>query len=217
MTLHHCGELRFAGQFDIDELAEASEFIRVLDVELSASGPMADVESANRKAAFISDLVRGGLAYRIGQLQQHAHLLDHYLRDLRIVRYPGWQSYDGFVRRNVTRELDNFVALGPRFDQIQARIRQAGHAQGTQTMSERTERLIHLQTIGEIFALIGGSYYLGSIIIRSGETGASTSGAHSVFPIFGTYVLTGIFLITVRAIVGRVIKSRSRKTDTKLP
>lgn len=166
MTLHHCGELRFATLYDSEHLLVASDKIRILDMRLSTmrdNSSRTKIKKRNHELIAISQLCRGGLSYRIAQARFYQDALEKLLGDLRVRRILGWQSYDGVVRRNVMRRLDGIGSIGTRFDALHGRLLQLSDVQ-------QQARLLHLQVIGEVFALIAATYYGGTILTWLFET-----------------------------------------------
>lgn len=189
MLLHHCGELRFACLFEWRKLEQASELIRMLDMDLSdAVRPnVKKLRRYNRQLGAIAKLGRGGLAFRAARLTFYANALRALLKHLRVERIPGWQTYSGFIKRNVSRRLDRYVEVGGRFAALQARVRQESNSSVTRYLTRVTKHMddqqsavLDLQSAGETFAILASGYYVGAMVYelvaflltRTGQDGA---------------------------------------------
>lgn len=155
--IHHCGELRLAAMFDHDEVRTASRLIRNLDHDLDnvAETPLTAAQ-VYRDLALIGRMCNGGLEFRIARAQYYSDALQGLVGELRDIRVPGWQSYDGFIRRNVVRRVANTIGIGQRYRALIEKARQLNEA-------ATTEQLLALQRVGEAFALVAASYYLGGM------------------------------------------------------
>ena len=169
MALHHCGEVRLAGFFDYDELSLASHRIRIQDEAFGAVDPTdrvalnKDLELYRGEIAEIAKLGGGSLSFRIARAKYYADSIERQLANLRVERIDGWQTYEGFVRRNVLRRLHDIAAIGLRFEALQRRMRQIDSAATTLHLDDQQSKLVTLQTTAEIIAYGAFTYYLGSV------------------------------------------------------
>lgn len=162
MMLHHCGETRLAALFDRDEIQSASTLIRSVDSQLN--------KSRRKTMSQINDLLtkiarngRGGLDYRVARARYYRGALQQMLGELRVSRIDGWQTYDGFIRRNVLRRINNLVGIGARYEALQRRVRQIDYTDTTQHLARQQSHLVELQRMADIFGVGAFTYYVGMI------------------------------------------------------
>jgi hypothetical protein len=144
-----------------------------------------EVSKILRDFAQISMGVEGGLSYRIERSRSYANSFLDTLPHLRITRIAGWQPYDDFINRYIGLLFGRIHRIGLQYDELGRRIdRLIDKERGNRLeayQGEVQKTLVHLDTLiyemrkdadrqldllgnAELFAIIFGLYYLGSIL-----------------------------------------------------
>lgn len=194
--MHVLGELRYAAVMDYHgakgrDLHSASVQLRALgdDVDKATRKPsMKLLKRIVRSLADIGEVGQGGLNYRIEQSRYYADEYRNQLEQLRVVRIAGWQPYDDFVRRYISLLFGRIDRIGNRYEALGRRVDRLllwEQAKGIQRYQKDVKRtLSHLDRLttrqrrdwrrqlellgnAELFAIIFGVYYLGSILERA--------------------------------------------------
>jgi hypothetical protein len=169
------------------DLRTASMRLRELSdrVDRATLDTATDIGGILRDFAQISMGVEGGLSYRIERSRSYASSFLDTLPHLRITRIAGWQPYDDFINRYIGLLFGRIHRIGLQYDELGRRIdRLIDKERGNrlETYQEAVQRtLVHLDALiyemrkdadrqldllgnAELFAIIFGIYYLGSIL-----------------------------------------------------
>ena len=182
-NLLRCGELRAAALFDLADIRQASDAIRLLDLSITDTTRTFSKLSAKKRSkkttesqikwsdelATIGGMGRGGLMQRISRGTSHANTLRQRLETLGIHRISSWQSYDGFLLSNLSRHFDHIRSVGDRYTDLQRRLRQLSESSVAEDLDAQQHRLVHLQAVGEVFAVFAFAYYVGQVITHGLE------------------------------------------------
>ncbi|HEV2815604.1 MAG TPA: hypothetical protein VGW40_00060 [Allosphingosinicella sp.] len=148
--MHILGELRHAalidydpdseneplppGQFATDEkkgLRDASRAIAVLGHDLNArthelttetDSPIEKLQEFVSDLAAISQMVDGGLTYRVEQSRYYASEFLRTIKHLRVTRVSDWQAYDDFVERYILHLFARIDRIGNRYEALGRRL-----------------------------------------------------------------------------------------------
>jgi len=205
LRIHRSGISRVCALIDARQIDFCSNEIRRIGLAIGGSshatagqtpetreGRREAINQANVRLRAALNSCRGGLRFRIAQSRYYASRLSHTIRDLRIVRIGGWQTYDDFLKRHLFGQLEKIDRLGYRLDDLSRRIDQeqsallsedlvsynestAEHtkamveansrvAAATDKISAANQELVELQFTAEVFAFVAAGYYLPGIL-----------------------------------------------------
>lgn len=124
--LHYCGENRIMSLIDFTDVRRAGDRLRGIDTKLDVALRLGNVKGSEIKElqqqiAEAALSPRGGLAHRVGRTRYYHRSLENRIRDLRVERIFGWQTYDEFISRSLVPQLQTFSRLGDRLQDVEAR------------------------------------------------------------------------------------------------
>ncbi|MCX7358862.1 MAG: DUF3422 family protein [Alphaproteobacteria bacterium] len=233
LRLHRSGISRVCALLDSPKIDRCSHEIRRIGLAIggsshaSASHPpetrevrRSKIQQANARLRAALNACRGGLRFRIAQSRYYTSRLAHTIKDLRITRIGGWQTYDDFLKRHLFGQLEKIDRLGYRLDDLSRRIDQeqsellsedlialnestSKHtlamveanekvATATNEISVANRELVELQFTAEIFAFVAAEYYLSSSIAAAFKL--HDDGKQCVFAITGIILLLAFLL-----------------------
>ena len=168
--LHTAGECRIAALFDFDVIRAAGTRLRHLDLASSSNAnPSPDILKQWRTALSGAAMAgRGGLTHRQGRANYYGGIIRQRVREMRLSRIVGWQTYDEFITRQVGPHLDTIDRIGRRFRDLDGRLRRlageqlagrletlANEISGTNTaIAEGNDRIENIQHTAEF---VGGA------------------------------------------------------------
>jgi hypothetical protein len=146
--MHILGELRHAALIDYDPdpeserqggsapaslrkgLRDASRAIAALSGDLTSRtgeitisrAPIEQLKEYVAELASISQMVDGGLTYRVEQSRFYAHEFKQTIKHLRLIRIGDWQAYDDFVERYVMHLFARIDRIGNRYEALGRRL-----------------------------------------------------------------------------------------------
>lgn len=145
--MHILGELRHAALIDYDpdsgdeqtgEIApdekkgmrDASRAIAILSRDLTAQtreitvsdSPIEKLQGFVSDLAGISQMVNGGLTYRVEQSRYYAREFKDTIKHLRVTRVGDWQAYDDFVERYIMHLFARIDRIGNRYEALGRRL-----------------------------------------------------------------------------------------------
>lgn len=186
--LHSAGEARLAALFDYAQMREASRRIRALDQEIDAmdkdhprrgSTVATDLfEKVSKELRILSGEFPGGLTYRVSRSAYYDSLLNQRVRDLNVTSIPGWQTYPGFIRRNLWQHYRSIQNIGARYFSIQERLRLINASATAEAGRNQIDKLVTLQRTADLIGLGAFTYYGGNVIalgIKVGNEHMSTA------------------------------------------
>jgi hypothetical protein len=101
---------------------------------------------------------------RITRSNNYALTLKQRLSSLSIESLPPWQTYDGFLTRNLSRHFEHIGAVGERFMDLQSRLRRLASSAAVEDLDVQQHQVVDLQVVGEVLTVIAFSYYVGHAI-----------------------------------------------------
>ena len=123
--LHTAGECRIGALFDFDTIRAAGNQLRYLELRSGSNAhpdgttlqEWRDVLANSAKAG------RGGLMQRQGRTNYYGAILHQRVKEMRLSRIVGWQTYEEFITRQVDPHLDTIDRISQRFRDLEARLR----------------------------------------------------------------------------------------------
>lgn len=176
--LHRCGEFRLAALFDFPAVRQASDEIRQLELMMNAS--MSEFNGAAQKlrnkrvsewrrvSELIGERGRGGLLDRVYRTHNYFRSLRQRIDHLRTKRIVGWQSYDGFIQRNLYRHFEHVDDVGTRYEHLLARLRRLDSWATVEDLARQQRALVRLSQTGD---LLGALATIAGLVVMAGIAG----------------------------------------------
>lgn len=206
--LHILGELRYLALLDY-KLENGEKDLKTVSNDLRHIGnkldnyvklnkenpilPMNAIKEINLSLSKISLVSDGSLIYRIAQSRYYANTFKDQIKDLRIGRIEGYQSYDQFIRRNVYQLFSKIDQIGQRYDLLGRRIERW-------ILMSEADTSRKLLDNAENFATIFLVYYGGVIISKSWDKISDKFDA--IRGVNFDYIWTVILLAVIADVVG---------------
>ena len=149
--INNAGEARVLSIAEMKQVRDAGDELRQIEAELNhlmSKSSFTDDDLAvlrKRHANAETRLVRGGLRHRIGRTTYYSQLLHQRVRDLRIRRLVGWQTYDEYIARVFEPQYDTYNRYGARSAAVERKLTDAGEVVENRTAAR-------LNMIGAMFA-----------------------------------------------------------------
>lgn len=128
--IHYCGENRIFALIDRAQLLEAAEELRAVlrrleDLNSRRATTLRQVKKITLQVETQTRRVRGGLRFRIARSEYYWSTLQDRIRNLRVRRIVGWQTYEEFIGRIFRPQVDSYMRLRDELQRIEANIIEA--------------------------------------------------------------------------------------------
>ncbi len=190
---HQLGELRCACVLDYDQVIAASSRIRVLGnridhwlttkddgaVTTLTDQQLKDAHEELNSIAFGD--IPGGLLYRINRSRYYAETFRQRIKEMRVQRLEGWQSYDDFFRRNLYPTFDQIDQIGARYAALANRINRLTVACNQTNIESMMVEVAALLRLGDVVGGAAFTYYGGHVLAKvvDGLWHLATQAAHA--------------------------------------
>lgn len=163
--LHFCGENRVMIGSDFTRFKNASLKLRNLgmEIDIKTIDPELDQRFLEKRRNDLKDIastVKGGISYRVLQSKYYWDTLNNHMKDLRIERIVGWQTYDEFVRRIYEPQTRSYRRTGEQLEDVESKLNRAEEIIETRSANR-------LATFAGIFALISFIGIVGGMVANS--------------------------------------------------
>lgn len=146
--LNAAAEARIMSTLDFESVRQAGDSLRRIDAELDDPDQALDAATLSELQKWTADternIVRSGLRHRTVRSEYYKDRLDRLVKDLRITRLVGWQTYDEYILRVYDPPNAASKRILARLKSVEAKLSIADDRQQTRTTTKLTRAAIGL-------------------------------------------------------------------------